>query len=479
MKTASRILLIAVAVLAAGCGSRSARRGKVEMGEAWLAAYIQDQRVGYSVHRFDTYDGGYRFENTIKMTLSMAGKVQKVQSHSTVTTKRDLTLESFDFNLGSQDRSFAVSGVVDRGELKITPSGGGKPRTIKLERPVYPAAALGRLMIDRRLPKDSVDRLSVFDVSVLDVIPTEVQVLGREKVKAGGQEYDALKFKTRMAKFDVTTWVDDKGLPVAENSPPNMRLERTSPKEILASAEEPARLDVLTMFRVPVDTVLPDTADIKRLKLEVSGVDSGEYRLAWDNQKVMTKVPLVVEISTPSLPAKPVKLPVAGQDEFLKPSVSMQCDDARIEAKAKEALGNETDAVAAARKLCSWVFTVVTKEATASFPTALDVLVHMKGDCNEHAVFYGALARAAGIPAKMVVGLVYLNGAFYYHAWDEVYLDKWIPVDPTFGEFPASALHFKLAEGDLGKQAEILGVVGSIKIKVLAWHAAEPGEPNR
>jgi len=479
MKTASRILLITVSVLAVGCGSRSARRGKVEMGEAWLAAYIQDQRVGYSVHRFDSYDGGCRFENTIKMTLSMAGKVQKVQSISTVTTKRDLTLESFDFSFSSQDRSFAVTGVVDGAELKIIPSGGGKTRTIKLEHPVYPAVALGRLMISRKLPEDSVDRLPVFDVSVLDTVPTGVQVLGREKVTAGGQEYDALKFKTRMARFDVTTWVDDKGLPIAENSPPNMRLERTSPQEILASAEEPARLDVLTMFRVPVDTLLPDTADITRLKLEISGVDSSDSQLAWDNQKVLTQVPLVVEISTPSLPAKPVKVPVPGQDEFLKPSVSMQCDDARIKAKAVEAVGSEADAVEAARKLCSWVFTVVEKQATASFPTALDVLMHMKGDCNEHSVFYGALARAAGIPAKTVVGLIYMNGAFYYHAWDEVYLGKWIPVDPTFGEFPASALHLKLAEGDLGKQAEILGVVGSIKIKVLAWRAAEPGELNR
>jgi hypothetical protein len=83
------------------------------------------------------------------------------------------------------------------------------------------------------------------------------------------------------------------------------------------------------------------------------------------------------------------------------------------------------------------------------------------------------MARAAGIPTKIDVGLIYMNRAFYYHAWNEVYLGKWVPVDATFGEFPASALHLKLAEGDLSQQAEILGLVGSIKIAVKEFDAIQ------
>ena len=45
------------------------------------------------------------------------------------------------------------------------------------------------------------------------------------------------------------------------------------------------------------------------------------------------------------------------------------------------------------------------------------------GDCNEHTALYVAMARALGIPARIAVGLVYIHGAFYYHAWPEVYLD--------------------------------------------------------
>lgn len=249
-------------------------------------------------------------------------------------------------------------------------------------------------------------------------------------------------------------------------------------QELLAAGEGEARFDVLTMFRVPVDTIIPADRPVSRVKLELTGIDPKEYQLDGPGQRVKPGSPLVLEISTPAIPGAPVPLPVQGQDEFLRPSVSMQCDDPRIKAKAVEALGSEADAVAAARKLVSWVFTVVDKEATASFPTALDVLDHMKGDCNEHAVFYAALARAAGIPARIAVGLVHMNGAFYYHAWNEVYLGEWIPVDATFGEFPASALHLKLAEGELSKQAEILGIVGTIGIRVLEWQAAPAAGSN-
>ena len=81
------------------------------------------------------------------------------------------------------------------------------------------------------------------------------------------------------------------------------------------------------------------------------------------------------------------------------------------------------------------------------------------GDCNEHTVLYVAMARALGLPARIAVGLVYLRGAFYYHAWPEVYVAEpdgrglWLPVDPTLNQFPADPTHVRLARGGLDKQA--------------------------
>jgi len=91
----------------------------------------------------------------------------------------------------------------------------------------------------------------------------------------------------------------------------------------------------------------------------------------------------------------------------------------------------------------------------------------LKGDCNEHAVLFAALTKAVGIPVKVVLGVVYLDGRFYYHAWNEVYLGKWVPVDSTFGQMPSDATHIKFIEGDISKSPEILKVVGKIKLEVI------------
>jgi transglutaminase-like putative cysteine protease len=95
------------------------------------------------------------------------------------------------------------------------------------------------------------------------------------------------------------------------------------------------------------------------------------------------------------------------------------------------------------------------------------------GDCNEHTALYVALARAAGLPARIAVGLVQMRGAFYYHAWAEVYLEEsggglWLPVDPTLNEFPADATHIRLSRGGLEKQAAILGFVGQARMSIEA-----------
>jgi len=466
-----RILLcsmLALALAEVGCGTRAPRQTRTHGLEVWLANYIGDQQVGYSVYRMDRTKDGFRFESSVRMTLAMAGRTQRVTSSSETNTGPDLALRDFEFSFGSEQRSFKVTGLVTGSELRLVPAG-GSPRTVKIERQVFPVAALGRLVHARKLSADSVYRVPVFDAAVLDVVPAEVRVMGREKKTVAGREYECTRVVTKMARLEVTSWIDDDGMVVIESSPPNMRSERVDPKALLSDETGGARVDVLTMFRVPVDTVIVEPGAVSRLKIEVTGIDPKEYDLTAPGQRLLSESPLALEIEAVPVPDSAVTLPVAGQAEFLRPSVSMPCDDGAVTARAAEVVGRETDAVAAARKLVSWVFTVVEKQATASFPTALDVLKTMKGDCNEHAVLLGALARAAGVPAKVAVGLVYMDGAFYYHAWNEVWLGRWVPVDATFGEFPASAVHLKLAEGELSKQAEILGVVGNVGIKVLEF----------
>lgn len=96
----------------------------------------------------------------------------------------------------------------------------------------------------------------------------------------------------------------------------------------------------------------------------------------------------------------------------------------------------------------------------------------MEGECQSHAKLYAALARSVGLPARVVNGLVHLpdigKNGLLYHAWNEVYLGRWVAIDATLGQFPADATHIKLTEGEgLAATIPLAAVVGKLQIKIL------------
>ena len=119
-------------------------------------------------------------------------------------------------------------------------------------------------------------------------------------------------------------------------------------------------------------------------------------------------------------------------------------------------------------ELTNAVYNMLEKSVTFSVPSAVQVLETRQGDCNEHTVLFVALARALGLPARTAVGLVYLNGSFFYHAWPEVWLDEeWVAVDPTFDQAPADAAHIRFVIGGLAQQVEIVRLIGALDIDVV------------
>ena len=119
------------------------------------------------------------------------------------------------------------------------------------------------------------------------------------------------------------------------------------------------------------------------------------------------------------------------------------------------------------KRLTGWVAREVKDEYVDSF-SALEVLHTRKGECQAHTLLYTAMARAVGIPTKLVAGLVYMEGlGFLYHSWAESYADGWVTVDPTFNQVGVDATHIKLVEGPSWTSTLSVGtVVGKIKARI-------------
>lgn len=155
------------------------------------------------------------------------------------------------------------------------------------------------------------------------------------------------------------------------------------------------------------------------------------------------------------------RVPELRQEPFL------EVDHREIKDLAERIADRSTDPRVIAQRINQWVYDSVKKEVTVGIPSALHVLHTRVGDCNEHTQLFVALSRAAGVPARIATGLAYVDGKFYYHAWPEVMLRDWVAVDPTFGQFPADAAHLRFVTGGLGRQADLLRLVGNLKIQVI------------
>lgn len=148
----------------------------------------------------------------------------------------------------------------------------------------------------------------------------------------------------------------------------------------------------------------------------------------------------------------------------------MQSDDQRIVEKAREIVGDETDALTVAEKLCNWVNVNMRSVFSARLSNALEALDSLEGDCTEHTVLFVGLARALGLPAKEVAGLIYVESSplgFYFHQWASVWIGDWLDVDPAFNQVPVDVTHIRLAEGDLFRQAKILPLIGRLDIQII------------
>jgi hypothetical protein len=53
---------------------------------------------------------------------------------------------------------------------------------------------------------------------------------------------------------------------------------------------------------------------------------------------------------------------------------------------------------------------------------------------------------AAGVPTRFVIGVVYHDGIWSGHMWNEVCLGDWKPVDATVGGYVVASMHLKLID---------------------------------
>ena len=293
----------------------------------------------------------------------------------------------------------------------------------------------------------------IFSFDLLKPVKTEIEVERQDTLTYQSDEKQVYVLRQTMDMMNGITakvWLDSDGVNYRTEIPMmglSMVTTKTDKETALGGTEE---VDVVLKTRILPSGKRP-TPKAKNFKAEVklpSGniadaiMSNSQQKLEVTSEKagsLSIQVPTVAAEDCPDLPIQDA------EGEFLGASAYIQTDAPAIRAKTEEILDTEVNSWRAAEKLCQWVHAAITeKKMSGGFGSSLTALESLSGDCTEHTVLFIALARAAGIPARICSGIVYAKDAFYYHFWPEVYVGKWVQMDPTLGQTIADANHIQL-----------------------------------
>ena len=119
-----------------------------------------------------------------------------------------------------------------------------------------------------------------------------------------------------------------------------------------------------------------------------------------------------------------------------------------IAAKAREVVGGEQNPYYIARKVYDYIVNDLTYSTmphlaldSLGIPESVYVHEHRFGDCGGQSIYFSALLRSLGIPARATGGWQLIPGIGGDHFWAEFYLPNygWVPVDTSvaqIGHYP-------------------------------------------
>jgi hypothetical protein len=438
--------------------------------DSWMNIFQNGRKIGSSHTTFSKIDTGYLLSEDIYMRINTMGFVQDINLRTGGRLNPDFTLSSFDFEISSGRFRFTAQGTVSDDVLSIKTQSLGASRIIdiNIEDKLYVAA--GILDSVRALKLEPGDKFTfqVFDPATMGQEPVNIKVIGREEVLNMGIKKPTKKIEIVFKGATQFAWIGEGGDVIKETGLLGISLEKTTRDNALFGESVKSSQDLTKIASVPSNVVIDNAPLLTRLDIEIKGIHYQTIHLDGGRQTFNNNVLTIRKEALSNIPAVlNINEMQDPEMKFLKPTPFVQSDHPKIRKLANKILTNGGDPLQRASKLVAWVYKNIDKRPVISMPDALSTLENRVGDCNEHAVLLAALARAAGIPARIEAGLVYLNGRFYYHAWNLVYVGKWLTMDSLFNQIPADVTHIRFSSGGQREQLDLMGIMGKIKLKII------------
>jgi len=475
----------------------------------WTGIYMSGSKVGwaYETTAPTTYNGKPAIKELTRSVIKMTLLGTAVETDESSVTISDLKHQPLTQTMlvSSNGSSINLVADYDYAQHKIVCHiGTGAEATVKTVA-IPPGASLAG-SVDFAVAGRKLHTGLTFDVYTLEPSTITLQKVHSEVVATeeildeNGHKVPVFRTKETLQVGDSTVWMDAAGNTLkAEMAFGPLKLVMTSESKAHAlntkfispganAASTPGYTpskDMAVATSVTTAKVIEDPRRLKELKAVLSGIP--DKRLVLSDERQQERItsgdtpPLKVDVHVTAeeiSASQALTLPITQPDmaKYLSRAAYLNTDLLELKQVAFGVRGAETNSYKVALALREWVHQNMTPDASIAVPrSAADVFARKRGVCRDYATLFAALARIAGIPTRLCAGVVYadLNGkpAFYYHAWAECYVGKWVAIDPTLydrtlGIDYTDATHIKFAQGEVTEMYDAVSVIGKLQIEL-------------
>lgn len=309
----------------------------------------------------------------------------------------------------------------------------------------------------------------VYEPTVNNIVTIRCTVDGFEELKVGNQKPKLLKVTATPDPIQEvqlpasTFWYDaEYKLVKVDTRMPGMgrvTFERSS-REIATRPVDVSKLkDIGFTQSISLKRAIPQSHDALAItyKVTLPADPKPETAFARDDRQIVRDVnpkthSFTLEVKASRPPAFAAAGAPAAGAEFLESNYFITSDDPNVKKHTTAAVGPETDPWKKCLRIERWVHNNMrVMNFTEAMAPAFEVARTLEGDCTEYSMLTAAMCRAAGVPSRTAIGLVYADGRagpiLGFHMWTEVSVNgQWVGLDATLGRGRVGPAHLKVSD---------------------------------
>jgi hypothetical protein len=469
-----------------------------KISESWMGVYMNGIKVGYNFYQeFSLIENGNQYtkqvdESWIRVSRLGGNPVELITIQESLYDAQGRPLECI-LRTKMSESETVIKAEISHDKIVFL----SENKVIK-ELP-YEEFFLGtpieKIIEEKGLSPGQKHTFKILDFTTYSLVETSFEVVGREDVLILGEKLNLWHVRENtktIIPISIDEWIDDTGSSrksISMTGFIDLTSIRMSKEKALEVSKE--NFDIAFSTLIKSNVTFENPQEVQEVKFKLGGISPERIKsLPFDgrNQKILElgKDYALIQVSSQIFKEDDaLLLPITEEklNDFLKSTSFCQSDDPEIQKKAEEIIGGEKNSWRSAKKIAEWIKNEMTSNYDVGFAHAKEILQNREGDCSEHTVLTVALCRAVGIPARAAVGIMYGRGIFAYHMWPEVFVGRWISLDPKWlavdkktKEYYTDATHIKLGyslldENIFKEMAQAIAeIIGQLSLEVIDYY---------